>query len=668
LDNIIYTFTTGTLTASVTGFVPGIMTANIPSTIDTSGNTYNVTSIAASAFNNCTTLTSVSIPISVTTIGSNAFFGCILLTSVYIPSSVTTIGVIAFGNCTRITAFVVDASNNNYSSDADGLLFNKLKTILIQYPIGNTRTTYTIPVSVENIGDYSFVGCILSSVTIQDSVATIGNYAFQRSTNLVSIFIPDSVSSIGVYVFLTCSKLTAIVVDALNPIYSSDAYGVLFNKLKTYLIQYPIGNTRTTYTIPDSVQNIGDYSFKNCTSLTYVSIANFVATIGVGAFESCFSLNSVSIGNSVAIIGNTAFYGCNSLTSISIPSSVTSIENGAFQICTKLNLVYFLQTSSIPTIGTNTFLGISGSSVGKYYSGVADTSSIAPPVFYSISPINNTIPTLDSMSTFTRTSGTLEVFTYTDLSGNGNESVVNPPFVFLVPSVTTGLLSIGATQATATPWDASNNLINGSINAYWTPPDASFANAFTVVVQDAVGNVSSPNVQVPVILCFKKGTKILCENGIYIPIEELKIGDLVKTYKHGYQKIIMTAHSRVCYHIQNATNQLYTYLRESNPDLIEDLHLTGGHSLLLDTLTEEESANMKQITWAQDEFFVEDKYKLLAWLSRDLCVATEQDAEIYHFTLEPPENAKPSHVYGIYANGVLAESCSKGAIEEVLGK
>lgn len=167
------------------------------------------------------------------------------------------------------------------------------------------------------------------------------------------------------------------------------------------------------------------------------------------------------------------------------------------------------------------------------------------------------------------------------------------------------------------------------------------------------------------ILCFKKGTKILCQNDMYIPIEELKTGDLVKTYKHGYQKVIMSAHSRLCDSVQSTYNKLYTYSREKNPELIEDLHLTGGHSLLLDTLTEEESTDMSQINWAKDDFMVEDKYKLLVCFSHEFYIASEQNVEIYNFALEPPENAKPSHVYGIYANGILAESCSQGAIEQM---
>jgi hypothetical protein len=90
--------------------------------------------------------------------------------------------------------------------------------------------------------------------------------------------------------------------------------------------------------------------------------------------------------------------------------------------------------------------------------------------------------------------------------------------------------------------------------------------------------------------------------------------------------------------------------------------------LLLDTLTEEESNDMKQIPWPLDELVVEDKYKLLACFSSQLYVATEQNAEVYHFALEPPENAKLSHVYGIYANGILAETCSQYAMKAILGE
>jgi hypothetical protein len=256
--------------------------------------------------------------------------------------------------------------------------------------------------------------------------------------------------------------------------------------------------------------------------------------------------------------------------------------------------------------------------------------------------------------------------------------VYNTPYVFLVQSVSTGSLKIGLNPVSATNWSEQNKTINTSLTGFWTPSIGAIGltRAFNVIIQDSVGALSSPPVQVYVdepFPCFKKGTKILCNNDIYIPVEELKIGDLVKTYKHGYQKIIMcaeimSAHSNSCNYAENILNQLYTYSREKNPDLTEDLHITGGHSLLFDSLTEDESNDMKQISWDQDDFFVEEKHKLLACFSRQLCVATEQNVEIYHFALEPPKNAKPTYVYGVYANGILAETCSKCEMEKTLKK
>ena len=716
--------------------IPNYMCFNNPSLTSISLPS-SLTTIKAHAFDNCTSLSSITIPNSVTSIEENVFFDCTNLYSATIGTSVASIGVNAFQNCSRLPSII-------------------------------------IPNSVTSIQDYTFQNCAsLTSATIGTSVTSIGTYAFASCTSLTSVSIPASVTSIGPQGFDYCTSVTAYSVNSSNNYYSNDAFGVLFNKDKSVLVQYPLGNTQTIYNIPSSVTSIIDSAFDAATKLTIVSIPASVVSIGGYGFNNCYGL-----------------------TSVSIPSSVTSIGGYGFNGCSNLNLVYFLQTStsSIPTIGTNAFNSIKTPSVGKYYSGVANTSRIAPPVFTAISPISNTIPTLTSITPpFTGNENVLSVISYTDLQTNGDEVVNNPPFVYLVNSITNGSLTIGTTQGNATPWNASTNktiyqgynaywtpptgvsgttnafsvviqdatgtlsspnvqvqvnlrpptltsitaftgnenvlsvisysnlvtngnevvyiipfvylvnsvtsgsltigttqgnatpwnassnyTIDASKNAYWTPPPgvSGTTNAFMVVIQDFAGAVSSPNVQVQVNLsatpCFKKGTKILCENDMYIPIENLKIGDLVKTYKYGYQKIIMCAqimrvHSNLCDSAKNRINQLYTYSRKKNPKLIEDLHLTGGHSLLLNKLTKDESNDMKQIPWTDDEFIVEDKYKLLACFSSKLCIATEQNVEIYHFTLEPPENAKPSYVYGVYANGILVESCSKGAMEEALG-
>ncbi|MFI3141572.1 MAG: leucine-rich repeat domain-containing protein, partial [Clostridia bacterium] len=142
---------------------------------------------------------------------------------------------------------------------------------------------------------------LLTSITIRNSVTSIGGSAFRSCTSLTSITIPNSVNSIGYNVFENCSSLTSI-------------------------------------TIPNSVTSIGEYAF-SCTSLTSITIPNSVTSIGKSAFSSCWRLTLITIPNSVTSIDSYTFKNCTSLTSITIPNSVTSICYGAFSGCTSLTSI-----------------------------------------------------------------------------------------------------------------------------------------------------------------------------------------------------------------------------------------------------------------------------------------------------------------------------------------
>ncbi len=315
----------------------------------------------------------VVIQSGVTRIGKFAFYDCDSITTVTIPNSVTSIGSNAFWYCGSLMTINASSGNANYTS-VDGVLFNKNKTTLIQYPCGK-QGAYTIPDSVTSIGNYAFNscnalksvtipnsvtsigsdafrGCVsLTTVTISNGVTSIGSYAFYGCDSLTSITIPYSVTSIGSDAFWYCGSLTAINVSSGNANYTS-VDGVLFNKNNTTLIQYPCGK-QGAYTIPDSVTSIGSSAFLECASLTSITIPDSVTSIGSDAFRGCVSLTSITIPDSVTSIRSRAFLDCYSLTSITIPNSVTSIGEDAFLDCDSLTSITI--PDSVTSIGSGAF-------------------------------------------------------------------------------------------------------------------------------------------------------------------------------------------------------------------------------------------------------------------------------------------------------------------------
>jgi hypothetical protein len=190
-------------------------------------------------------------------------------------------------------------------------------------------------------------------VTFGGNITNIGSEAFFQCYFLTSMTIPESVTSIGSYAFAYCRRLTNIAVNTGNPNYASSG-GVLFNKTITTLIQFPQGlaDLAGSYTIPDSVTNVGDGAFVGSSGLTP-------------------GLTNVTIGNSVTSIGNSAFWGCSSLTSVTIPNSVTSVGNYAFTGCTLLHQAYF--QGNAPSVN-----GGPGSADGTVFVGESGTAYFLP--------------------------------------------------------------------------------------------------------------------------------------------------------------------------------------------------------------------------------------------------------------------------------------------------
>ena len=171
----------------------------IPSSIKVNESEYTVREIEETAFSNCSSLTSVTIPNSVTSIKHDTFKGCSSLTSVTIPNSVTSIGEEAFSYCSGLTSVTIPNSVTYIGSYA------------FSYCSG--LTSVTIPNSVTSIGSGAFVACrSLTSIKIPNSVTNIDEYTFQGCSSLTSVTIPNSVTSIGGHAFFYCSGLTSVTI------------------------------------------------------------------------------------------------------------------------------------------------------------------------------------------------------------------------------------------------------------------------------------------------------------------------------------------------------------------------------------------------------------------------------------------------------------------------
>jgi hypothetical protein len=387
LNNVNYTYTVGTVAASVGTSSTASGNITVLSSFVVSGATYNVTSIGTSAFfnnrlvtsitlpdsilsisneafslctvlvsinipngitiinpstfNNCSSLASITIPNSVTSIGLNAFYGCSRFTSITLPNALTSIAGDAFTQCTGLTSIEFPASLTSVASNAFGSNYIRSYVIKSLSIASNIRNIITQRVGLSLTFDY--VGGIpdsmlsgiatLSNLTIGPNITDISGSAFLNCSGLTTVVIPPSVKSIGITAFKGCSKLSSITVP--NSVTSIGASA------------FSNCSELTSFTFPSNVTSISNTIFSYCYKLSSVSIPSTVTSIGSGAFSNCYLLKNITIPNSLTSLGASAFYYCSSLENVTIPASITSIGIDVFSECTSIANIVIKSISGI---------------------------------------------------------------------------------------------------------------------------------------------------------------------------------------------------------------------------------------------------------------------------------------------------------------------------------
>lgn len=320
----------------------------------------SVTEIGPYAFSGLSALSTVEIPEQVRKIGARAFYGCNKLTTLSL-GSVETIGEGAFAFCssldnprlgtklTSIPANTFDFCRNlktieipaSVSELGDMSFYDcwELENISFSGPglkrIGEKAfwgavevAKFDIPSTVEEIDSCAFAACPLTEITLPDALRKLGGRAFW-ACKLQTINIPAGLTEIGLTPFMNIRTLVSVNVDPSNPAYSSEG-GVLFDKNKTKLIQYPGGNPRTEYICPTSVSEITEGAFCGAYRLKSLSLSDGLRKIGEGAFNTMSALESLVFPEGIAEIPSFVCNGCKSLATVKIPEGCRSVGRSAF--------------------------------------------------------------------------------------------------------------------------------------------------------------------------------------------------------------------------------------------------------------------------------------------------------------------------------------------------
>ncbi len=316
--------------------------------------------IAENAFKNCSALTDIVLDNSLTTIGREAFYGCTALQNISLPQSVTLVGARAFEG----TAYL-DGLAGEFAIDGNGVLLayrgsatevTVPGTVKIVSWMNDAVTDVTVPEGVVSLSDGAFENCEkLTKISLPSTLGSMGEGTFRNCVGLTAFTVPAGLTTMGDACFEGCLNMEAYEVAAGNVSFSVDQ-GVLYDKIRKWLLWYPCNSSMTSYamsygpvkiaegavryaanletfdaSLAEGVTTLSDYAFADCPKLTSVKVTNSFAGLGAHTFENCTALNDFEIKYTVKAIGEYCFRNCTSLKSMTLDSPVSKIGIGAFE-------------------------------------------------------------------------------------------------------------------------------------------------------------------------------------------------------------------------------------------------------------------------------------------------------------------------------------------------
>lgn len=365
----------------------------IPQTVEDDGTTYTVTALAESAFESCTTMTSLTLPPTIRSIGSHCFYNC-TFTTLQLPDSLRTIGDNAFlyscvtslhlpacfegyGECAfwarNLASVTVDEGNPRFRS-IGGWLYSKDSLTLCVVPVAETGTI-NVPSYVRHIGHQAFsFNSRATSVLLPEGLVSIGDFAFNCCSKINNVVVPSTVTRIGLCPFSYCPQLTNLSIASGNSHYVMDGLMIYSAGYDTLVSCHKSGTTVTlnpnvkvlggfenntwvrNIDIPAGVTDILDNCFNGC-AITTIALPAHMNSIGRLALATNDKLTHVTMPQTLRSMGQGAFEHCYALTSIVIPDSLRIIPKEAFNSCIRLSSVTW--NNDVEEIGDYAFWALS---------------------------------------------------------------------------------------------------------------------------------------------------------------------------------------------------------------------------------------------------------------------------------------------------------------------